>query len=295
VLTRMGKPEHLTRALQCYDEGIAVLSGMPLDEHPTYRARLALAWMNRGLTAQAQTPEAPSPEAVRCFDQSIGQYPAGEKPAHSEQRRILCCAYLNRGHAMLTADPAQPLQAREDALAAMGLAAEFEKKELFVARMGMQARQLLCRAIAFLVDSKLAPQEWITDATDPVDDGMALGRHWRQLGENGLLELESQLFRFGALIYRLCQPHFLGEFLQESMDPDISPGAPVKEEVMHHIATDALWSVIMDIRLQLEADKSEENRERLTERLDEIQEVERRMTELRLGYVGEGGKEVVAE
>jgi hypothetical protein len=129
------------------------------------------------------------------------------------------------------------------------------------------------------------PDDWITEATDAVDDGMELARHWRQLGETCLSKLESELFRFGALIYRLCQPHFLAEFLLDSMDPTRSIGAPVSEQPIHHLATDALWSAIMDIHAQQQANPAKENQTRLLARLDELQQTEKRLNELRVQYL----------
>lgn len=285
VLSRLGQPGQLAEALSSYDKAIQLLHRMPLDEHPTYRARMALAWMNRGLTAQAQGTQASMEEALRCFTQSIHEVPGGGHSAHPEQRRIVCCAHLNRGHAFLNVQPAQPGPAREEAFAALGLAAEFERSEILAAQIGLQARHLLCRAVAYLVDLGEVPADWITETTDAVDDGMALARRWRQSGDDRLQNMETELFRFGALIYRLCQPHFLAEYLLESMDPDRSAGAPVSEEKMHHIAADALWSVTLDIRAQQQADPSAENQSRLLPRLEELQNAEERLTELRLQHL----------
>ncbi|OAI56146.1 hypothetical protein AYO49_04790 [Verrucomicrobiaceae bacterium SCGC AG-212-N21] len=285
VLTRLGEPTQLARAMESYDKAIALLQRMPLDEHPTFRARLALAWMNRGLAAAGQANAEGTQEARRCFAESIQQF-QGHPPAHPEQRRILSCAHLNHGHALLNQQPPEPSLARENAFAALGLAAEFEKNEVLAAQIGLQARHLLCRAIAFLVDLGRVPEDWISETTDAVDDGMALARYWRLHGETALLsEIEAELFRYGALILRMCQPHFLSEFILECMDPERSPGAPAAEEAMHHIATDAIWSIIVDINAQFQADPSEANQSRLGARLQDVHEAEKRLTGLRLQYV----------
>jgi hypothetical protein len=135
------------------------------------------------------------------------------------------------------------------------------------------------------VDLGQVPEDWITETTDAAEEGMALARYWRQRGETHLRDMEADLFRFGALIYRMCQPHFLAEFVLECMDPEASPGAPVAEENMHHIATDAIWSIIVDIDAQYQADPSEANEARLAERLEEVQEAEKRLTELRIRFL----------
>jgi tetratricopeptide (TPR) repeat protein len=285
VLTRLGRPDQVSRALRSYDEAIALLHRMPLDAHPTFRARLAVAWMNRGLAAAAQSAPEATEEALRCFGESIKQLPSTGAPLHPEQIRVLSCAHLNHGHALLNQRSPQPALARDDAFAAQRLVEEFEKREVLAALIGLQSRHLLCRAIAFLVDLGQVPEDWITETTDAVDEGMALARHWRQLGETCLREMETQLFRFGALIYRMCQPHFLAEFVLECMDPELFPGAPAADEGMHHIATDAIWSIIVDINAQFQADPSAANQARLEERLGEVQEAEKRLTELRMQHV----------
>lgn len=279
VLTRLGGAENLAESIRSYDEAIPLLKDMPMGEYPTCRARLALAWMNRGLACQAQETSDAIEEALRSYSFSIATLTEGG--GHAEQRRVLSCARLNRGHALLNRVPADPAAARAEARAALALAIEFEKKEVLAARMSLQSRHLLCRAMAHLMDSGEVPADWLEETTDAVDEGMALARHWRQLGEERLRELEGELLRFGALVYRLCQPHFLAEFLLDSLDPQRSPGAPVGDENMHHLATEALWSLVMDIRGEQQTDPDSEKVSRLLPLLEELLETEKRLQALR--------------
>lgn len=288
VLTRLGGAENLAKSVRSYDEAIPLLQDMPKEEYPTCRARLALAWMNRGLACQAQETPDSLEEALRSYRFSIETLTSGVE--HAEQRRILSCARLNRGHALLNRIPSDPAAAREDALAALSLAVEFETREILAAQMSLQSRHLLCRAMSHLMDSGAVPTGWLEETTDAVDEGMALARHWRLLGEERLGELEGELFRFGALIYRLCQPHFLAEFLLDSLDPQRSPGAPVADAKLHHFATEALWSLVMDIRAGQQADPGSKQESRLLPLLEELLETEKRLQSLREQYLGARGK-----
>lgn len=288
VLTRLGGAENLAESIRSYDEAIPLLKDMPMEEYPTCRARLALAWMNRGLACQAQDSPESIEEALKSYSFSIATLMEGGD--HAEQRRILACARLNRGHALLNRIPADPASSREDALAALALAIEFEKKEVLAAQVSLQSRHLLCRAMAHLMDSGEVPADWLEETTDAVDEGMALARYWRQLGEERLRELEGELFRFGALIYRLCQPHFLAEFLLDNLDPQRSPGAPVADGNIHHLATEALWSLVVDIRARQQADPTPEMESRLLPLLEELQETEKQLQSLREQYLGSSGK-----
>ena len=48
---------------------------------------------------------------------------------------------------------------------------------------------------------------------------MKLARHWEARGEGRFHDLAGELFRFGARVYQMHQPHFLSEFLLENLDP----------------------------------------------------------------------------
>jgi hypothetical protein len=79
-------------------------------------------------------------------------------------------------------------------------------------------------------------------ATDAIEDGLALAREFETRGVSGLLPLASRLFRLGAQIYRVHQPHFLGEFVLESLS---SPSFAGDREI-HAAAAEALAGALED-------------------------------------------------
>ncbi len=285
VLSRLGSPEQLTEAVRSYDEAITLLDGMPAEEYPNCRVRLGLAWMNRGLASVAQRNEAGHGEGLRSFTMSVKELGQEWENISPEQRRILSCAQLNRGNALLSGPQPDAVAAREEALAAIASVAEFEQQEPVAALMSLQSRHLFCRGSAYMVDHGQATGDWMTEVTDTVDEGMALGRHWRLQGQEHLGRMELELLRFGALTYRLFQPHFLPEFLLESMDPERSPGAPVMDGKMHHVAAEALGLVVNDLRAAQQGDRTPEQMEAILELLQELQEAEQRLGELRAKYL----------
>ena len=78
-----------------------------------------------------------------------------------------------------------------------------------------------------------SPPELIEEATDAVDEGLALARHWEQRGESGFRALAEDLFRFGCRVYQAGQPQFLAEFILESLDPEKADGVLPLGREMH--------------------------------------------------------------
>ena len=70
----------------------------------------------------------------------------------------------------------------------------------------------------------------VHQATDAVDDGLALVRFWEQNGEARFRNVACDLFRFGSRVYLMYQPQFLQEFLDENLDPAASSAAYVQDE-----------------------------------------------------------------
>ncbi len=237
ALTRLGSPENLTDARRAYDEALTVLATLPLDANPLYRTRLTIAWLNRGITLQQQ---ANFSEAVRSFDEAIA---AGQ----TENDAIVAAAHANRGNALLALIPPRANEARESAQQAIRLLAGSEERDLIAAETGLKARHVLCRAIAHqLVENKTS--ELISTATDAVDDALKLARSWEARGVTQFRELMNELFRFGARAYQLHQPHFLMEFLLETLDPAHSTDAIPNDPVLHAAASEAIWSLFGEIQ-----------------------------------------------
>jgi hypothetical protein len=70
----------------------------------------------------------------------------------------------------------------------------------------------------------------VHEATDAVDDGLALIRRWEQKGVAGFRMLAADLFRFGSRVYLIYQPQFLQEFLDENLDPAASSAGYVEDK-----------------------------------------------------------------
>ena len=71
ALTRLGSAENLAEAVRSYDQALVLLRTLDLESNPLFRKRLALAWMNRGITLQEQGTPVSLRAALESFDEAI--------------------------------------------------------------------------------------------------------------------------------------------------------------------------------------------------------------------------------
>lgn len=232
VLQRLGGNDHEART--AYDEAVEHLEILGPAESPAVRQRLALAWSNRGLVAE--DPE----QARRCFNRCLELLAS---PRNLPQLLTRGSALLNRGRQALSIE-ADATAAASDAREAMALLASFDREDAAAAEQSLHARHLLARALCTWLDGdRKTPDltdDWIATATDTVEEALALERHWRRKGVAHLRSLALELFQLGLEVYRVCQPHFLAEFILESIDPEVSPGAPSDDPAFQQAAALAL-------------------------------------------------------
>ena len=251
ALTRLGSAKNLAEAVHSYNEALALLQTLELESTPLFRKRLALAWMNRGVTLQKQgTPESLR-QALGSFDRAVAIWRAPLALEDADNRRILATALMNWANALLSLNPRDAALACESAGEAVALTAGDEEQELATAEIGLEARHLLCRAVANRLaeeTSATAVRDLVAAATDAVDDGMRLARLWETQAEGRLRDLASELFRFGARISQMYQPHFLTEFLLENLDPFHSHDALPVNPRLHRTADEAIARAMDEIQ-----------------------------------------------
>lgn len=232
VLHRLCGNDHDARA--AYDEAVEHLEILGPSESPAVLQRLALAWSNRGLVAE--DPE----QARRCFDRCLELLAS---PQNLPQLLTRSSALLNRGRQALSIEE-DARAAAADAREAMALLASFDREDAAAAEQSLHARHLLARALCTWLDGdRETPdltEDWIATATDTVDEALALERHWSRKGVAHLRVLALELFQLGLEVYRACQPHFLAEFILESVDPEVSPGAPSDDPAFQQAAAISL-------------------------------------------------------
>jgi hypothetical protein len=213
VLTRLGSAANLLEAVQSYDEALAVLRGLSLDENPLYGRRCAIAWINRGITLQEQATPASLAEACQSYEQGLEVLRAlpGEPV-------LAACAGMNRANVLLRLDPPRGEAAQAAAASAIGALAGAEEQDLVAAETGLKARHILCQAIAeALAQQPDHAHALVSTAIQAVASGLELARSWERRGEGRFAPLVGGLFRFGAILQQQHQPGALAQFVRENL------------------------------------------------------------------------------
>jgi hypothetical protein len=265
---RRGRPEDLRTAINSYDEAIAALRDLSEDGRPALRQLLGVTWLNRGSTwVRIDEPAAPA-EALRSLDQAIALLSSLARENAAANQIALAAAWMNRAHVVLRYPSGTDgaTQAREACAETIRLVAATEHEHPGAADLGMKARHILCRAIGTRLAATVPPAaaeqaELFAAATDAVDDGLALARHWQQQGAALPLPFVADLFRFGAQTYLSRQPHFLAEFVLENLDPGSSGHPLPPHPELHAIARDAVALALQELErpqlLQVDAPQTD--------------------------------------
>ncbi len=246
ALTRLGGEDDLEAALAAFDEALRLLAVLPLDDDPRVRRRVAIAWHNRGLALQAQGG-ARVGDAQRCFERATVLLEDPRAAVIPDRALLLATAWTNLANAWLADETAEAApRAKDGAERAMAMVdPSATRADVSVAEIAIKARHVLCQAIALLLSDMPLDDEttraYVGAATDAVDEGLAIARHWEQHGVDRFRSLAYDLVRFGARAYRLYQPQFLSEFVLENLDPAQSSGAYVGSPEMRAAALESLW------------------------------------------------------
>jgi tetratricopeptide (TPR) repeat protein len=236
-----GDPASLAAALDAYNEAIRTLrplvggSDLGRDSaNPAWANSLAAALMNRGhllhrlhgidqaALALAAFDEAAAILRLLCGSELARDFSPSAlqpfSPSSPWPRRNLAGTLLNRANLLL--DLADLTAAASAAREALALAAPQERTDPVDADLALKSRRALCDALGRLVVTPEADHEALAgEASDLVDDAMALTRHWTDRGEAAFAPLALRFFHYGTQLYRFHQPQFLAEFIRENLSP----------------------------------------------------------------------------
>lgn len=243
ALVRLNDATPLAAALESYEEAIEVLRALPMAEDPLYPRRLAIGCQNRGLALQVRGLEGDSSAAAAAFAEAIAVLEHEHSAAIPDRDYLLTVVWLNLA-SLRAADTAPDalIQAREAAARALSHVGGAEAGDVQAAAAGLRARHVLCRLCAHRLtqaDDPADMPEDVHEATDAVDEGLALVRSWEQRGVDVFRGVAFDLFRFGARVYARYQPQFLDEFIAENMDPTRSSAGYVGDPDMRLAAHEA--------------------------------------------------------
>lgn len=243
VLVRFNDAGPLAAALISYEEAIDVMRAVPLGEDSRYPRRLATAYQNRGLALQVRGREGDAAAAATSFAEAIAVLDHTHSAEIPDRDYLRAVVWLNLANLRTTdPEPDAHVESRAAAVRAMAYIGEAENLDPEAARAGLLARHVLCRlcarSLAQVTDGASMPDD-VHEATDAVDDGLALVRRWEQRGVGAFRPIAFELFRFGARVYALYQPQFLTEFIAENQNPELSSAGYVNDPDMRVAAHEA--------------------------------------------------------
>jgi tetratricopeptide (TPR) repeat protein len=218
ALQKMATAVRWAEAVAAYDQAIAVFKTLPLEAEPRFRNHLGAAWMNRGHALTLLSDAA----AGGSFKEAIAQLEMLPLEADPFYRLNLAGAWTNLAHVSLApVSPAPRACSQAAARRALELVACAERTEKDFAAMSLRARRALVMALGDLLYAAERKgdslDELTSEATDVIEDGMFIVRLFESRGIVMLRPLGARLFRLGAHLYGVHQPHFLGEFVLENL------------------------------------------------------------------------------
>ena len=205
-------------SIRAYDEAIAVFQTLPYERTPAFRNHLGAAWLNRGHALVS----AGDPAAAGSFERAIEHFSQLSLDQDPSYRLNLAGAWTNLAHTLLEPDDlAVRDRSRAAARSALVVVAPVEHRHEFFAAMSLRARRALIMALGDLINaaekSRRPVHALVAEATDTVDEGLAIARKFESRDRSPLRPLAARLFRLGAQLYGAHQPQFLGEFLLENL------------------------------------------------------------------------------
>ena len=282
ALACLGGKEDLAEAFASYDKALVLLRTLPLGDDPQYPRRLAIAWINQGTAWEKSDAAVARTNSARCYREALAVLAGSPAAAIADLTFLRAGAQINLASALLNEADPPAAEARALAHQALALVEPAERNDAPAADFSFRARHVLCRAIAMESrDGKAVPPELIMAATDAVDEGLALARSWESRGETGFRSLADDLFRFGCLVYQAGPPHFLVEFILESLDPARSDGAAPLNHKTHAAAIDSLWGALKEIQRAGFSSLATPRFEQVLESLRELRLTEERLEQLR--------------
>jgi tetratricopeptide (TPR) repeat protein len=241
TLQQLGNAVSVANAVSAYDEAIAVLQTLPFASNPIFRNHLGAAWLNRGHALLLASDDS----GITSFEQAVAHLEKLPIDADPYYRLNLAGAWTNLAHATLASAPARANAAAHSALSTVKPA---ERAHEAFAMMSLRARRALIMALGEQLRAAESAQSPTTDllseATDAVDDGLALAREFALHGSPEFRALAARIFRLGAQLYGRHQPHFLGEFLLEQ----VASPAFVEDAEVRAVAEQALARALAEVQ-----------------------------------------------
>ncbi len=217
-------------AINAYTHAIVFSQDFPI-ENPQSALLISNVWMNRASLFSSAQDEEQRKEALFSFEKSIEILK--KVGADKDPNIALHIARAQANRAKLLSLPKD--KANTNASAIAEAAAEAKKlSEAFIDQAPMAAENVLNARLALCQNYCLRLQESKSDeslnlyeqATDEIDEALSLIHKCEAKGAKLFRPIARQFFRVGTQLYRSQQPHFLAEFITDS----VGTGRPLNDD-----------------------------------------------------------------
>jgi tetratricopeptide (TPR) repeat protein len=278
--SRLGTKTHCAESIASYNEALALLRFLPMEQDPLYPRRLAIALINQSLVRRRDETRAEIDAAIAGYREALDVLAQPTASSIADGEVLHAAALGNLADALLETGDSSAPEAQASARKAVALVRESEREDRKAAEAGAKARYVLCRAIAAQSrDGQTLPQDLLGLASETVDEGIALARHWEQRGDAGFRALAQDLFRFGCRIHQSGEPGFLAKFILESLDP-VGGALPLSAQNFS-AALGALWAALQEIQREGFQALTTERFESVLQSLRQLRVAEDRLKDLR--------------
>lgn len=217
--TRLKGPLRHTAALNAYSQALVFSNDFPA-ENPQAALMIANIWLSRGSLFSQSDKETLQKEAIFSFEKSIAVLQKAKPADDPNVALALSRSHANRALTLSAMKDQAAINAtsiKESVASAISLAAPLIDKSPMAAESTLNARMAFSRnQLVLLQDANETDAlEFYENASDEIDESMALIRKCEGKGFNGFRHLARNFFKVGTRLYQVRQPHFLAEFINE--------------------------------------------------------------------------------
>ncbi|MCH6256175.1 hypothetical protein MLD52_06420 [Puniceicoccaceae bacterium K14] len=218
-----GKPR-VTGALNAYNMAIVFSQDLPTDS-ANNALLVSNIWNNRGMVFSKVKGDEAQTEGTRSFDKSI-EILEGLKGVKNPNITLQISRSYASKASLISGVREKAEESRKsiesNAQKALDLSSSLLKQAPMAAENTLMANRSLAQCYtAIMADVEGGySEELYSKTTDIIDESMSLIREWEKKGAQFFRQAARQLFFLGTQLYQARQPHFLAEFINETINED---------------------------------------------------------------------------
>lgn len=214
----------VTAALNAYNMALVFAQDLALDDINN-ALLVANIWNSRGTVFSNIRGDEAIAEGVKSFDKSISILEGLSKSENPNIVLNIARSYASKA-SLTSGSREKATENREEiekaAAKAIDLSSALAQQTPMAAENSLIAkRALIQNYTSIMADSEGGfSQELYEKTTDLIDESMSSIREWEKKGATFFRQLARRMFYLGTELYSARQPHFLGEFINETINEE---------------------------------------------------------------------------